>query len=57
MIPLPIAIAGDFYVVMQKVTGSASLAIVTSVTILLFFYLLWFGFTAYRRAQITEERA
>jgi hypothetical protein len=52
MIPLPIAIAGDFYVVMQKVTGSALLAILTSATILLFFYLLWFGFTAYRRAQI-----
>jgi len=57
MIPLPIAIAGDFYVVMQKVTSSAPLAIVVSATILLFFYLLWFGFTTYRRAQITEERA
>jgi len=43
MIPLPIAIAGDFYVVMQKVTASASLAIVTSVTILLFFSIVvWF---------------
>ena len=57
MIPLPLAIAGDFYVVMQKVTASAPLAIVASATILLFFYLLWFGFTAYRRAQITRERA
>ena len=57
MIPLPIAIAGDFYVVMQKVTGSAPFAIIASATILIFFYLLWFGFTAYRRAQITQERA
>jgi len=57
MIPLPIAIAGDFYVVMQKVTGSAPFAIIASATILLFFYLLWFGFTTYRRAQITDERA
>ena len=57
MIPLPIAIAGDFYVVMQKVTGSARFAMLASAAVLLFFYLLWFGFTTYRRRQILRKRA
>jgi hypothetical protein len=57
MIPLPIAIAGDFYVVTQKVTTSARLAIAGSIAILLMFYLWWFAFTAYRRRRVRQNRA
>lgn len=56
MVPLPMSIGGDFYVVMQRVTGSAAFAILASATMLLFFYALWFGFTAYRRSQVAERR-
>jgi hypothetical protein len=56
MVLLPMAIAGDFYVVVQKVTASARFAIGASSGILLFFYLLWFAFTTYRRYRIIKER-
>ncbi|HZS43995.1 MAG TPA: DUF6328 family protein [Blastocatellia bacterium] len=49
MIPLGMGICGDFFLVIRKVTGSVALALAGSITMLIFFYALWFGFTAYRR--------
>jgi Family of unknown function (DUF6328) len=54
MIPLPLGICGDLFVVIRKVTGSVSLAIASALAMLLLFYGLWFGFTSYRRAHVTE---
>jgi len=39
----------------RKVTGSAEFALAASVFMLVVFYGLWFGFTAYRRGK--ENRA
>lgn len=54
MIPFPIGICGDLYVVFRKVTESNAIAIAASLVILSFFYGLWFGFTAYRRRQLDK---
>ena len=54
MVPLPIGISGDFFVVLRKVTESTSLAVVAAALILLFFYGLWFGFTLYQRGRRTR---
>jgi hypothetical protein len=52
MIPLPLGICGDLFVVLRKVTGSMSVSIGTSLLFLAFFYSFWFGLPAYRRAQL-----
>jgi hypothetical protein len=49
MIPLALGIAGDFYLVAQKITESGDLSIGLSALALLIFYGFWFGFTLYRR--------
>jgi hypothetical protein len=49
MVPLAPALAGDFYVVLAKVTESTAFGIVGAVLIIILFYGLWFGFTYYRR--------
>ena len=49
MIPLALGIAGDFYVVAQKITESEGLSAGLSALALLTFYGLWFGYTLYRR--------
>jgi len=49
MIPFGLGVCGDFFVVARKVTNSIPLAGTASVLILAFFYLLWFGYTMYRR--------
>ena len=54
MIPLPLGIGGELLVVLRKVTGSISISIGSSLLILAFFYGLWFGFPAYRRAQLAR---
>jgi len=51
MIPLALGINGSLYVVLRKVTNSVPVSIVAAAAGLLFFYGLWFGFTAYRRGQ------
>jgi hypothetical protein len=53
MLPLPLGICGDLYVVFRKATGSVGLSIGSAILMLTFFYGLWFGYTAYRRAQLT----
>jgi len=52
MIPLPLGICGDLFVVIRKVTASSSLSIASALVILMLFYGFWFAFPAYRRTQI-----
>ncbi len=54
MVTLPLALCTDLFVVLDFVTGSSSLAIVTSLIILTFFYAVWFGFTNYRKHRATS---
>lgn len=51
MIPLALGISGDLFVVIRKVTESATAALIVSIVALVLFYGLWFGFTMYRRTK------
>jgi uncharacterized protein YneF (UPF0154 family) len=51
MVALALGICGDFFVVVRKVTESSAVAIAITVSMLVLFFGLWFGFTAYRRRQ------
>jgi hypothetical protein len=55
MITLPLGIAGDVYVVFNKVTESEWLSVGCAMLTLAFFYSLWFGYTTFRRAQIQRK--
>lgn len=54
MVLLPLGICGDVFVVFRKISGSNAFATATSSVMLIFFYGLWFGFTAYRRMQLNR---
>jgi hypothetical protein len=54
MIPLPLGICGDMFVVLRKVTGSISVSIGTSLLFLAFFYGMWFGLPVFRRSQLSR---
>lgn len=56
MIPLALGVSGDFFVVVRKITGSSTSALVAAIVSLLFFYSLWFGFTIYRRNRVRSGR-
>lgn len=51
LVPLALGLSGDVYVVVQKVTGSQLVSIVSALVILAIFLELWFGLTLYRRTQ------
>jgi DMSO reductase anchor subunit len=51
LVPLALALAGDVYVVVQKVSDSQLLSVVSSLVVLAVFWELWFGLTLYRRTQ------
>jgi hypothetical protein len=51
MLPLPLGVTGDFFVIVRKVTHSATAAIIVSALMLVFFYGFWFGYTFYRRQR------
>jgi hypothetical protein len=51
MVPFALSISGDLFVVIRKVTESASIALAASGLALALFYGLWFGFTTYRKGQ------
>jgi Family of unknown function (DUF6328) len=51
LVPLALGLSGDVYVVVQKVTGSQLVSIVSALVILAIFWELWFGLTLYRRTQ------
>jgi amino acid permease len=49
MVPLALGVTGDFYVVVRKITESATASLISAALMLVFFYGFWFGFTLYRR--------
>jgi len=51
LVPLALALASDVYVVVQKVTGSQLVSVVSALIVLAIFWELWFGLTLYRRTQ------
>ncbi|HJR07355.1 MAG TPA: DUF6328 family protein [Pyrinomonadaceae bacterium] len=51
LVPLALGMNGSFYVVFRKTTNSVTASVIAAALGLLFFYGLWFGFTAYRRGQ------
>jgi hypothetical protein len=56
MIPLALGICGDLFVVVRKVTESATAGLICAAAMLLFFYGLWFGYTIYKRSEQAENR-
>jgi len=55
MIPLPLGICGDLFVVLRKVVGSISISISFAVLMLGCFYAVWFGFPLYRKLQLAPD--
>jgi hypothetical protein len=51
MVVLPLGVCGDVFVVVRKVTEDAAVALGAAVGLLAVCYGLWFGYTAYRRAE------
>jgi hypothetical protein len=51
LVPLALGLCGDVYVVVEKVTESQLVSVVSAVVILAVFWELWFGLTLYRRTQ------
>jgi len=51
MIPLALGVCGDFFVVARKITESEAVALIAALCVLLFFFVMWFGITSYRRQQ------
>jgi amino acid permease len=51
LIPLALGLCGDVYVVVEKVTESQLISVVSAIVILAIFWELWFGLTLYRRTQ------
>jgi hypothetical protein len=51
LVPLALALSGDVYVVVQKVSESQLLSVVSALVVLAIFWELWFGLTLYRRTQ------
>jgi hypothetical protein len=51
LVPLALALAGDLYVVVQKVSDSQLVSVVSALVVLAIFWELWFGLTLYRRTQ------
>ena len=51
LVPLALALAGDAYVVVRKVTDSLLVSVVFALVMLAVFWEFWFGLTLYRRTQ------
>ena len=56
MVPLALGIAGDFYLVLEKVLDAPMLAIGLAGVSLVFFFGLWFGLTLAMRARVQQSR-
>ena len=48
---LALGIAGDFLVLLWRITGSTGWAIAGAAVVVALFYGLWFGYTFYRAAR------
>jgi hypothetical protein len=55
MVPLALGLAGDCYVVVERVLGSSEVAIAIAIASLIFFFALWFGLTLAVRARIERH--
>jgi hypothetical protein len=55
MAPLALGIAGDFYVVMRKVTASVAFAATGAAALLAISYGFWFGYSFYRRSKTSRD--
>ena len=55
MIFVALGVSGDFYVVCRIVSGSLVLSFASAAGMLLFFYGLWFGWTAYKRRAAAPQ--
>lgn len=55
MVPLGLAIAGDFYIVFAKVTKSEPLAIAATALLIVLYFGCWFGYSMYAR-RAREQR-
>ncbi len=51
LVPLALALSADVYVVVQKVTESQLVSVISGLVVLAVFWELWFGLTLYRRTQ------
>jgi hypothetical protein len=51
LVPLALALSGEVYVVVQKVSDSQLVSVVSALVVLAIFWELWFGLTLYRRTQ------
>jgi hypothetical protein len=51
LVPLALGMSGDVYVVVQKVTDSLLISVVSALVLLAIFWELWFGLPLYRRTQ------
>ena len=51
MVPLGLGVCGDFFIIARKITESEAVAFVAALCVLLFFFVMWFGVTIYRRNQ------
>jgi hypothetical protein len=49
---LGLGLAGDFFIVAEKITGSMALAAWSSTGLLIFFFVLWFGYTSWKRSRM-----
>jgi uncharacterized membrane protein len=56
MVPLALGMCGDLFVVIRKITESATAGILCASVMLIFFYGLWFGYTIYRRGRRRESQ-
>jgi hypothetical protein len=57
MVPIALGMAGDFSVILVRVTHSMRIAALGGSVALALFVGLWFGFTAWRRAHPVPERS
>lgn len=55
MVPLPLGIAGDFFVVMRKITGSVLASVLGGILVLGVFYGFWFGLIVLRSRSNGRE--
>ena len=55
-LPLALGMAGDFYVVTEKITHSPSVALAAALALLIFFLGLWFGVTLWLRWMGGQSR-
>jgi cbb3-type cytochrome oxidase subunit 3 len=53
---LGLGIAADLWVILQKTAHSAAIAWSISAVTLLFFYGIWFGYSAHKRREKVRER-